>query len=124
MKTFFLSLCILLNLSFFDGELHLPVLSLESTKIECGTVKKGSDFSKKVEFKNTGSSPLIITKCEGSCICTAVEWPKYAIQPGKTESITIKYNTEMVGNFSKTVSIYSNNRDGVVELSVSGIVAE
>ena len=111
-------------LSFIDGELHLPVLWLESKQIECGTIQKGSSFSKKIEFKNTGESPLIITKCEGSCICTAVEWPKHAIQPGKSEFLTITYNTELVGNFSKSISIYSNNRDGIIEISVHGVVTQ
>ncbi|GEM_PF-5730658 len=110
--------------SFSDGEPNSPVLQFASSKIYFGIIPKGSIGSKKVIFSNQGTAPLIIIKCEGECSCTAVQWPKYAIQPGKTAELTIQYNTHITGHFSKSISIYSNHRDGIYTLHVSGTVVE
>lgn len=110
--------------SFGDGEPNTPVLQFTSSKIDFGVIKKGSNGSKKVSFSNQGGAPLIIIKCEGECSCTAVEWPKYAIQAGKNAELTIQYNTDLTGHFSKSISIYSNHRDGIYTLHVSGTVVE
>lgn len=110
--------------SFHEGENHAPIIKFQSSTIDFGTIEKGSDGLKSITFSNAGASPLIITKCEGECSCTAVEWPKYAIQPGKSGELKVKYNTDIVGHFSKTIFIYSNHRDGTIELHVSGIVTQ
>jgi hypothetical protein len=110
--------------SFTEGENHAPIIEFSTAAIDFGQISKGSDGSKKISFSNKGASPLIITKCEGECSCTAVEWPKYAIQPGKSGELTIKYNTDIVGHFSKTIYIYSNNLNGIYELHVSGTVTQ
>lgn len=110
--------------SFYEGENHAPIIEFGSSNIDFGSLAKGSDGTKKLSFTNKGASPLIITKCEGECTCIAVEWPKYAIQPGKSGEITIKYNTDIVGHFSKTIYIYSNHRDGILQLHVSGTVTQ
>lgn len=74
------------------------------------------------EFKNTGKEPLIISDVKPSCQCTAPEWPKEPIAPGKTGKITVGYNAKAAGNFSKTVTITSNAKTNPKVLTIKGDV--
>ncbi len=73
-----------------------------------GDLKNGADGTCTFEFKNTGNAPLIISNAKGSCGCTVPEWPKEPILPGKSASITVKYDTKNAGAINKTVTITSN----------------
>ncbi len=73
-----------------------------------GTIKNGSDGTCTFEFKNTGDQPLVISRAQGSCGCTVPSWPKEPIAPGATAKISVHYDTNRTGNFSKYVTIYSN----------------
>ncbi|HLU87796.1 MAG TPA: DUF1573 domain-containing protein [Taishania sp.] len=73
-----------------------------------GDIKYGADGTCTFEFKNTGNAPLIISDAKGSCGCTVPEWPKEPINPGKTGTITVKYDTKRPGAINKSVTITSN----------------
>ena len=73
-----------------------------------GTIKNGADGTCSFEFKNTGNEPLIISMAKGSCGCTVPEWPKEPIAPGAKGVIGVKYATDRVGPFTKTVTVSSN----------------
>lgn len=73
-----------------------------------GDIKYGADGTCIFEFKNTGNAPLIISDAKGSCGCTVPEWPKEPINPGKTGTITVKYDTKRPGAINKSVTITSN----------------
>lgn len=81
----------------FDKEVH-----------DYGTVEYGGNGQCTFEFKNTGTSPLIISNAKGSCGCTVPSWPKEPIAPGKTGTITVKYDTKRPGAINKSVTITSN----------------
>ncbi len=73
-----------------------------------GTVEYGGNGQCTFEFKNTGTAPLIISNAKGSCGCTVPSWPKEPIAPGKTGTITVKYDTKRPGAINKSVTITSN----------------
>ena len=73
-----------------------------------GDIKYGSDGVYNFEFKNTGSAPLILSNAKGSCGCTTPFWSKEPINPGKTGSIKVEYDTKRPGPFNKSVTITSN----------------
>lgn len=73
-----------------------------------GTVEYGGNGQCTFEFTNTGTSPLIISNAKGSCGCTVPSWPKEPIAPGKTGTITVKYDTKRPGAINKSVTITSN----------------
>lgn len=90
-----------------------------------GTVKSGKDTIW-VEFKftNTGNEPLIITDVRTSCDCTLAEWPKDAIQPGKTGVIKGGYKIEgKTGPFDKSIIIFANTSPATTFLSIKGTIA-
>ncbi|MDG1332693.1 MAG: DUF1573 domain-containing protein [Crocinitomicaceae bacterium] len=73
-----------------------------------GEVKHGGNGQCTFDFTNTGSEPLIIQNAKGSCGCTVPSWPKEPLAPGKTASITVKYDTKRPGAINKSVTITSN----------------
>jgi hypothetical protein len=59
-----------------------------------GSVKEGTVVKQSFSFTNTGRVPLLINDCRSTCGCTVPEWPKKAIMPGESGSITVQFNTE------------------------------
>lgn len=72
------------------------------------------------EFSNKSKVPLILTSVSASCGCTTPEWPKEPILPGKTGSIKVTYNSQIIGVFTKLVYVYSNAATNMVTLTIKG----
>ena len=47
-----------------------------------GTLDEGDAVTHVFSFTNTGSEPLLLEKCKGSCGCTVPQCPKTPIAPG------------------------------------------
>jgi hypothetical protein len=80
----------------------------ETETIDYGTIAHNADGNRKFEFTNNGNKPLIITNTQGSCGCTVPTTPKEPIAPGAKGIIGVKYATDRVGAFTKTVTVTSN----------------
>ncbi|WP_300978959.1 DUF1573 domain-containing protein [Flavobacterium sp.] len=80
----------------------------DSETIDYGTIARNSDGKREFVFTNNGNAPLIITNAQGSCGCTVPSSPKEPIMPGAKGVIGVKYATDRVGAFTKTVTINSN----------------
>ncbi len=80
----------------------------ENETIDYGTIPHNADGKRKFVFTNNGNKPLIITSTQGSCGCTVPTTPKDPIAPGAKGEIEVKYATDRVGAFTKTVTISSN----------------
>lgn len=98
-----------------------PILTFTNTVVSYGSIEQGSDPIRTVKFTNTGKTPLIISHCASPCVCLVASATTQIIQPGESGIIELKYNTNLVGTFNKTVTVYSNAKKTVV-LSVKGIV--
>ena len=83
-------------------------LSLDKEVHDYGTIKQGANGECVFVVKNTGSAPLIISNCKGSCGCTVPQCDKAPIAPGGTQEIKVKYDTKRVGPINKSVTITSN----------------
>jgi hypothetical protein len=59
-------------------------------------------------FKNPGMIPIIIREVKPSCGCTVAEFSKQPILSGTEGKITVTYDAEESGYFSKTISVFSN----------------
>lgn len=90
--------------------------------IDYGTIEHNAEGTRYFEFKNTGSEPLIISNCKGSCGCTVPQCPKEPILPGETGKIKVKYATDRVGAFNKNVTVTSNAVNPTVTLTIKGTV--
>ncbi|HMI07286.1 MAG TPA: DUF1573 domain-containing protein [Flavobacterium sp.] len=80
----------------------------DNETIDYGTVPHNADGKREFTFTNNGNKPLIITNATGSCGCTVPTFPKEPIAPGAKAVIGVKYATDRVGAFTKTVTITSN----------------
>lgn len=80
----------------------------ENEVIDYGTIAHNSDGKRQFIFTNNGTKPLIITNAQGSCGCTVPTTPKEPIAPGQKGIIGVKYATDRVGSFTKTVTVSSN----------------
>ena len=76
--------------------------------IDYGTIAHNADGKREFVFTNNGNKPLIITNTQGSCGCTVPTSPKEPIAPGAKGVIGVKYATDRVGPFTKTVTVTSN----------------
>ncbi len=83
-------------------------MAFESETIDYGTIAHNADGKREFVFVNNGTKPLIITNAQGSCGCTVPTSPKEPIAPGAKGVIGVKYATDRVGAFTKTVTITSN----------------
>ena len=101
-----------------------PVFEFENAVIDYGDIAANSDGNRTFKFKNVGKSPLIITAVKGSCGCTVPTKPEEPIMPGDSGEIKVKYATNRIGPFSKTVTITSNAYEPTVVLKVKGRVLE
>jgi hypothetical protein len=84
-------------------------ISVNKDLHDYGTIKQYADGTSEFEISNVGNQPLVITRCQGSCGCTVPECPQVPIAPGKTEIITVKYDTKRLGSFQKSVTITTND---------------
>ena len=80
----------------------------DNETIDYGTIAHNADGAREFTFTNNGNKPLIITNTQGSCGCTVPTSPKDPIAPGAKGKIGVKYATDRVGAFTKTVTVTSN----------------
>lgn len=101
-----------------------PFIRASELVYDFGTIaEEDGPVSHVFQVENTGMSPLVITRITVSCGCTKPEWTKAPIASGKTGEVKITFDPKgRPGPFIKTVSIYSNGKQGSYKLSVKGQV--
>lgn len=129
MKKIFLTLVLFLGAFIIAFAQEAQTSSKDSIIFEklvhdYGTIEQGSDGNCEFVFTNKGEKPLILTNVRASCGCTAPSWPREPILPGQSGVIKVGYNTQIVGMFSKVVSVNSNAANSLVTLTVKGNVVQ
>jgi hypothetical protein len=94
----------------------------KSETIDVGSIPQNTPKPIVFEFTNTGKTVLLITNVQGSCGCTATNYTKSPIAPGKSGIITATFNAANAGSFSKTVSVTTNLDASVKILTIKGTV--
>jgi hypothetical protein len=99
-----------------------PIGTFKQSEIDYGKIEKGGDPLRVFEFTNTGDEPLIVKNAKGSCGCTVPTYPKEPIMPGQSAKIEVRYDTQRVGPFSKSVTLTTNEANETRVLSIKGEV--
>lgn len=74
-----------------------------------GDISQGDKVEHVFKFTNTGNEPLILSNVLTTCGCTATNWPRDPIAPGKSGEITVSFNSAgKMGVQNKVVTIVSN----------------
>lgn len=94
----------------------------ENETIDYGTIEQNADGQREFALTNNGNKPLIIMSATGSCGCTVPDAPKEPIAPGAKAVIKVKYDTNRVGAFTKTVTVNSNASTTPKILTIKGEV--
>ena len=97
-------------------------IDFESKVVDYGTIEHNADGVRKFVFTNNGTEPLIIKNAKGSCGCTVPTWSREPIAPGNTSEIGVKYATNRVGKFTKTITLTTNADKKPVILTIKGEV--
>jgi hypothetical protein len=97
-------------------------ISWKSDSVDVGTIPQGTPKSIDFEFKNTGDKAIIITNVKPACGCTAADYTKDPIAPGKTGYVKATYNAAAAGAFTKTVTVTTNAEETPKVLTFKGTV--
>jgi hypothetical protein len=101
----------------------MPVIHFEKTEFDFGKILQGEVVSYTFHFTNTGNAPLIITSVEKSCGCTASDYPRTPIDPGKTGDIKITYDSKGHHGFqSKSLVVNANTMPSQTTLRIKAEV--
>ncbi|MDC3029827.1 DUF1573 domain-containing protein [Flavobacteriales bacterium] len=99
-----------------------PKMEFETSVMDYGLIEHNSDGKREFVLTNTGNAPLIISNAKGSCGCTVPTWPKAPIAPGESASIGVKYATNRIGKFTKTITLTTNATEKTKILTIKGEV--
>jgi hypothetical protein len=112
MKKFILSLGLVVSAALYGfaqtPATTGPIITLDKDVHDYGTIDQGADGTCKFIVTNTGTEPLIMERCKGSCGCTVPKCDKAPIMPGESSEISVKYDTKRLGAITKSVTITSN----------------
>lgn len=91
-------------------EQKMPELSFDNIRFDFGEVVEGDFVEHKFVFTNTGKADLLIHDVRAECGCTVPnDWPKQAVKPGESSSVSVKFNTEgKEGQQVKRITITAN----------------
>jgi hypothetical protein len=89
-----------------------PKIAFETPVYDFGKAKSGDPVKHTYLFTNTGDAVLYITNVQPSCGCTtAGDWSKQ-VEPGKTGTIPVQFNSANYnGGVFKTITVTSNAKD-------------
>ena len=122
-KIFFLGLLLFCSETIISQNISAEI-KFEKEFIDYGTIEPSSEGTRIFTFINNGNAPLIIKNVQSSCGCTIPKKPEVPIDPGKKGEILVRYDTNRIGVFSKSIIVTSNaNSNPIVTLKISGIVA-
>jgi hypothetical protein len=85
-----------------------PAITVDKDVHDYGTIPFGGNGQCEFKVTNTGTEPLILSKCKGSCGCTVPTCEQNPIAPGGTSMVVVKYDTKRAGAINKSVTITSN----------------
>jgi len=97
-------------------------IAWKSEAIELGEIPQNKPKAIEFEFKNTGTTDVLITTVKASCGCTATDYTKTPIKPGATGKVTATYNAANKGAFTKSVTVTTTAAETPKALTFKGTV--
>lgn len=93
-------------------------IALSESNFDFGKVKKGDKVEHVYEVTNTGKNPLVISEVKPGCGCTAPDFTKEPIMPGKKGKITLHFDSSNFdGNVQKYADVYANVEKSPIKLT-------
>jgi len=98
------------------------VLAWKADVVSVGNIPQGTPKLIQFEFKNNSKKAVIITNVKPACGCTAADYTKDSIAPGKSGYIKATYNAAAPGAFTKTVTVTTSAETTPKVLTFKGTV--
>ncbi len=100
-----------------------PEITFQSQEHDYGTIAQGANGTCEFTYTNSGDEILVVSSCRSSCGCVVPTWDPNPLAPGKSAVVKVKYDTNRVGPFMKSVTLESNARNTpTVVLRIKGTV--
>lgn len=117
------SLCVLIGCMGVQAQ-NKAHIEVDNQVYNFGSIEEADGLASHVfTIRNTGDSPLVISRVTASCGCTRPEWTKDPIAVGETGELKITYNPKgRPGPFYKTITIFSNAEKSRYNLAIKGNV--
>ena len=112
----------LLFVGFLSFAINAQEFKFDTEIIDYGKIDKNANGVRTFTFTNIGDQPLIIKDIKSTCGCTVPEKPKKPILPNEKGIIKVSYNTNIIGGFSKSITILSNVKNERTVLKIKGFV--
>lgn len=111
-----------LALLVLGGCSQAPALVVAPTTYDFGDISAAEPVQGRLELRNEGDAPLMITGLSTSCGCTTAEVGEEAIPPGQGTELTVTFNPlahpGLYGPLMRNVYVTSNDPDSP-ELAIS-----
>jgi len=102
----------------------MPEISFTKTEHDFGKLIQGEKVSYIFKFKNTGDTPLLISKVSASCGCTASKYPKEPIAAGEEAKLEVTFDSSgQRGIQNKTITVLTNTQPKSTTLRIKAQVA-
>lgn len=96
----------------------LTTAALSENNFDFGKIKKGDKVEHIYEITNTGTNPLVISEVKPGCGCTAPDFTKDPILPGKKGKITLHFDSSNFdGNVQKYADVFVNVEKSPIKLT-------
>ncbi len=96
-----------------------PAITFVETKHDFGNIKQGDVVEYTFNFKNTGNQPLLISDVGVTCGCTATDYTKEPVAPGKSGFVKAKFNSAYKsGMQNKIITVKSNAVGGDAQVAI------
>jgi hypothetical protein len=102
-----------------EGPKSGPIIIFTENTFDFGDITQGDSVQHVFKFKNSGTSPLIISEVITTCGCTAPKFTKEPVMPDKSGEILITYRSAgKQGLQNKVITILSNSTNTPVRISI------
>jgi len=115
-----------MGISSYAQDAAKPVsgVAWKTTTIDLGKIEQGKPVTVEFELTNPSMVPLIINSVRPQCGCTAADYPKEPVAPGKSGKIALTYNAASSGAFTKSTIVNTNSAEGNTTLIIKGEVVK
>ena len=112
-----------LSVSVIVQPLPVPVLVVQETAVNFGTVEVAQTVQQMITITNTGTAPLEITGIESNVSGLTFDTMMFTLEAGGSQTVTVTFPSSTEGTFSGNITISSNDPERATQtLSVSVIV--
>jgi len=98
------------------------LVSWEKDSYDFGTIEHAKPVTVNFTFTNNGDEPILVSDVATSCGCTASDYSKEPILPGKSSSVKVTYNASATGAFTKTITVNFSDPASKKVLLIKGTV--